>query len=211
MQLGIHLSVMKTWHNTEGGNATYKSRDQQIRVFLYAAIAITIAYPVAFILTLTYVIENSEYRDDTDRLVREDDAYKETIKVNKSVCVIINLLIGCILCISSAWAIKQLRWFFGGRFKREIQQITIVLVTFVVTFLVRIAYEAIGYLEYTKSIASGHYPCEFAASMEVICGCLLYFSFPIGLFCYLHYRNAQPSKHPVEVTQENNSSSEPEL
>ena len=73
---------------------------------MYTAIALTISYPFTFVLSLTYVIEYSKYRDDVDVLVREDDSYKDTIKINKIICVVINLIIGIILCISSVWAIK---------------------------------------------------------------------------------------------------------
>ena len=190
MQLGIHLKVMKVNQHAHSSNTIYRNKERSINAFLYIAIAFTILYPIIFIISLSYVIDSSELRDDVDRLVREDENYKETIKVNKSICVFINLVIGIVLCISSALAIRQLKWFFGTRFKREINQITIVLITFVVTFLVRIVYEAVGYFEYTKSITNGDFPCEFVSCMEVICGCMLYFSFPIGLFCYLHYRNA---------------------
>ena len=73
--------------------------------FLYIALAITILYPLGFLITLTDVIETSKFRNDMDRLVREDDNYKETIEINKSICVFINLVIGVILCMSSIWAV----------------------------------------------------------------------------------------------------------
>ena len=69
-----------------------------------------------------------------------------------------------------------------------------VLVTFVITFMIRIIYEAFGYYAYTRQRAKGEYACEFTSAMEIICGCIIYFTFPIGLLCYLHYKNAKPVK-----------------
>ena len=69
-----------------------------------------------------------------------------------------------------------------------------VLVTFVVTFMIRIVYEAFGYYAYTRQRAKGEYACEFTSAMEIICGCIVYFTFPIGLLAFLHYKNAKPVK-----------------
>ena len=69
-----------------------------------------------------------------------------------------------------------------------------VLITFVVTFIIRIMYEAFGYYQFTKQRAEDSFMCEFTSTMEIIVGCIVYFSFPIGLLCFLHYRNAQPAK-----------------
>ena len=78
-----------------------------------------------------------------------------------------------------------------------------VLVTFVITFMIRIVYEAFGYYAYTRQRAKGEYACEFTSAMEIICGCIVYFTFPIGLLCILHYKNAKPVK---AMTTENGAS-----
>ena len=102
-------------------HTVYRNKTLQIKLFLYLSILITVLYPLGFIVALTDVIETSKFRNDIDNLVRHDPDYKKTIELNKAICVILNLIIGIVLCASSIWAVMQLRWFFGGRFKHEVR------------------------------------------------------------------------------------------
>ena len=56
--------------------------------------------------------------------------------------IVVNLLVTIGLIISSVLAIRALKRHYATTFKREIQSITIILLTFTTCYLFRMAYEA---------------------------------------------------------------------
>ena len=100
-----------------------------------------------------------------------------------------------LLAVCQGRAIHGLKKHFGVAFRKETNQISTVLVLFNVTFFIRVIFE--GYLGYLNSISipkqNKRPPCQYPLSIEILVNSFMSYLFPIGLICYLHYRNTRPA------------------
>jgi len=89
-------------------------------------------------------------------------------------------------------AIRHLRNYFGSTFSRNIKQITLILYSFAICFLVRSAYEAWenvrNHNQLTASVTI--YPKQFQVDLESMLIFLLFVDFPIALILFLHHANS---------------------
>lgn len=102
-----------------------------------------------------------------------------------------NLIVCTILAITICVAAQTLKRLFASTFQREIQQITLIMYTFSICFLLRTAYEA---YENVRNSNLQDLPSQFYGDMETTILYLFFVDGPIAIILYLHHINSSPQK-----------------
>ena len=101
-----------------------------------------------------------------------------------------NLCICILLAVTIFVATHSLKRLFAAAFKREIQQITIIMYTFSICYLLRTAYETYENIRNLNAIKTGDFPDPFFLDMETMTIFLAFVDSPIALILYLHHINS---------------------
>lgn len=86
--------------------------------------------------------------------------------------------------------IKSLKRHFAQTFRREIQSIRTILLTFSICYIGRCGYEAYENVRNTRQLKEGIPPNQFYVDMESMLIFLIFVDSPIFLILLLHHRNA---------------------